>query len=189
MADAEVPRGRTGAARTCGRRHRRSVRVLGCVVCRFPFITVDETMRHTEVDEAKLGSSPSCSRGGSRPPALITRAHIGNPIDLNYDVASKTKNTSDLGDRSNVPSSLLRSSSSVLSLLFPRNSFAKAHSWKHRPFRATDTEHSGGDHICDLRRDGNGDGRPDRLGDCGSISKTAIAEPSTSGTLRQLGRI
>jgi len=43
----------------------------------------------------------------------------------------------------------------------------------------TDTGQSGGDHICDLRRDSNGDGMPDRLGDYVRISGTVIAGPST----------
>ncbi len=86
------------------------------------------------------------------------------------------------GDRFNIVRRLLRFSSYLLLFLLPLNSFAKAHLWKLRPFRATDTEHSGGDHICDLRRDGDGNGRPDRLGDCVRLSGTVIAEPSTFET-------
>lgn len=67
----------------------------------------------------------------------------------------------------------------LLLLLLPLNSFAQAHLLKRRPFRATDTEQSGGDHICDLRRDSNSDGMPDRLGGYATISGTVIAEPST----------
>ena len=43
----------------------------------------------------------------------------------------------------------------------------------------TDTGQSGGDHICDLRRDSDEDGMPDRLGDYVNVSGTVIAEPST----------
>jgi hypothetical protein len=70
----------------------------------------------------------------------------------------------------------------LLLFLLLLNSFVQAHLWKHRPFHAIDTDHSGGDHICDLRRDSNGDGKPDRLGDCVSLSGTVIAEPSTYET-------
>lgn len=70
----------------------------------------------------------------------------------------------------------------LLVFLLLLNSFVQAHLWKHRPFRAIDTDHSGGDHICDLRRDLDGDGTPDRLGDCVSVSGTVIAEPSTYET-------
>jgi hypothetical protein len=86
------------------------------------------------------------------------------------------------GDWSGSARRLFRFSCCLLLFLLPLNSFAQAHLWKHRPFRATDTEHSGGDHICDLRRDGDGDGRPDRLGDCVRLSGTVIAEPSTFET-------
>jgi hypothetical protein len=67
-------------------------------------------------------------------------------------------------------------------LLLPLNSFAQAHLWKHRPFRAADTDHSGGDHLCYLRRDSDGDGRPERLGDYVLATGTVIAEPSTYET-------
>jgi hypothetical protein len=70
----------------------------------------------------------------------------------------------------------------LLVFLLLLNSFVQAHLWKHRPFRAIDTDHSGGDHICDLRRDLNGDGTPDRLGDCVSVTGMVIAEPSTYET-------
>ena len=70
----------------------------------------------------------------------------------------------------------------LLAFLLLLHSFVQAHLWKHRPFRAIDTDHSGGDHICDLRRDNDGDGIPDRLGDCVSVSGTVIAEPSTYET-------
>ena len=76
---------------------------------------------------------------------------------------------------------LLRFSLLLLFLLL-LHSFVQAHLWKHRPFRAIDTDHSGGDHICNLRRDNDGDGAPDRLGDCVSVSGTVIAEPSTYET-------
>jgi hypothetical protein len=69
----------------------------------------------------------------------------------------------------------------LLFLLLP-NSFAQAHLWKHRPFRAADTDHSGGDHLCYLRRDRDGDGRPERLGDYILATGTVIAEPSTYET-------
>jgi hypothetical protein len=66
-----------------------------------------------------------------------------------------------------------------LLLLLPLISFAQAHLWKYQSFRAFDTGHSGGDHICDLRRDSDGLGRPDRLGDYVTVSGSVIAEPST----------
>jgi hypothetical protein len=69
----------------------------------------------------------------------------------------------------------------LLALLPPVN-LAEAHLWKSRPFRANDTDHSGGDHICDLRRDSNADGKPDRLDDYVSVSGTVIVEPSTYET-------
>jgi hypothetical protein len=70
----------------------------------------------------------------------------------------------------------------TLLLLFPLHSFAQSHLWKLRPFRATDTDLTGGDHICDLRRDSNGDGTPDRLGDYVNFTGIVIAEPSTYET-------
>jgi hypothetical protein len=70
-------------------------------------------------------------------------------------------------------------SSVLLLILLPSISFAQAHLWKYKSFRAFDTGHSGGDHICDLRRDGSGLGMPDRLGDYVTISGSVIAEPST----------
>ena len=78
--------------------------------------------------------------------------------------------------------SWLRFSCLALLLLLPPNSFAQAHLWKYKPFRAFDTGHSGGDHICDLRRDSNADGKPDRLGDYVTVSGTVIAEPFTYET-------
>jgi hypothetical protein len=70
---------------------------------------------------------------------------------------------------------------SCLALLFllPPVSFAQSHLWQYRPFRANDTDHSGGDHICDLRRDGNADGKPDMLGQFVSVRGTVVVEPST----------
>ena len=41
---------------------------------------------------------------------------------------------------------------------------------------------SGGDHICDLRRDTDGDGKPERLGDYVRIRGIVIAGPSTYET-------
>jgi hypothetical protein len=70
----------------------------------------------------------------------------------------------------------------ALLFLLPPVSFAKAHLWKYRPFRANDTDHSGGDHICDLRRDSSADGKPDRLGDYVTVSGSVIVEPSTFET-------
>lgn len=67
----------------------------------------------------------------------------------------------------------------LLLVLLPLISFAQAHLWQYQSFRAFDTGHSGGDHICDLRRDSDGLGRPDRLGDYVTISGSVIAEPST----------
>jgi hypothetical protein len=70
---------------------------------------------------------------------------------------------------------------SCLALLFllPPVSFAQSHLWQYRPFRANDTDHSGGDHICDLRRDSDADGKPDRLGDYVVVLGSVIVEPST----------
>lgn len=72
----------------------------------------------------------------------------------------------------------LRSYLLVPYLLLFLHSFAQAH-LEVRPFRLADTDLSGGDHICDLRRDSNGDGRPDRLGDYLRTSGTVIAKPAT----------
>lgn len=66
--------------------------------------------------------------------------------------------------------------------LLPLNVFDQAYLLKHRPFLATDTVQSGGDHICDLRGDSNRDGRPERLGDYVCTRGTVIAEPSTYET-------
>jgi len=82
-------------------------------------------------------------------------------------------------DRSRAWTRILRFAALLLLLALPLNSFAQAHLLKQRPFRATEDQRSGGDHICDLRSDSNGDGRPDRLGDYVCISGTVIAEPST----------
>ena len=70
---------------------------------------------------------------------------------------------------------------SCLALLFllPPVSFAQSHLWQYRPFRANDTDHSGGDHICDLRRDSNADGKPDMLGEFVAVEGTVIVEPFT----------
>ena len=89
-------------------------------------------------------------------------------------------------DRSSRRMSWLWFSCLALLLLLPPVSFAQAHLWKYRPFRANDTDHSGGDHICDLRRDSNADGKPDRLGDYITVSGTVIVEPSTFETGGQL---
>ena len=85
-------------------------------------------------------------------------------------------------DRSNMRMSWLWFSCLALLFLLPPVSFAQAHLWKYRPFRANDTDHSGGDHICDLRRDSNADGKPDRLGRYVTVSGTVIVEPSTFDT-------
>ncbi len=82
-------------------------------------------------------------------------------------------------DRSRAWTRKLRFAALLLSLAIPLNSFAQAHLLKQRPFRATEDQRSGGDHICDLRCDSDGDGKPDRLGDYVCISGTVIAEPST----------
>jgi len=90
--------------------------------------------------------------------------------------------TTNPGAVSSIKSMLLWSSGLVLLSLLLLNSFAQAHLIKLRPFRATDTDRSGGDHICDIRRDSDHDGRPDRLGDFVSVTGTIIAEPSTYET-------
>jgi hypothetical protein len=82
-------------------------------------------------------------------------------------------------DRSRAWTRILRFAVLLLLLALPLNSFAQAHLLRQRPFRATEDQRSGGDHICDLRSDSNGDGRPDRLGDFVCISGTVIAGPST----------
>ncbi len=89
-------------------------------------------------------------------------------------------------DRSRAWTRILRFAALLLLLALPLNSFAQAHLLRQRPFRASEDQRSGGDHICDLRSDSNGDGKPDRLGDYVCISGTVIAEPSTyerDGTL------
>lgn len=73
----------------------------------------------------------------------------------------------------------LRSTSLALCFLLILHSFAQAHLIEVKPFRVADTDLSGGDHICDLRRDRNGDGKPDRLGDYLQTSGTVIAKPAT----------
>ncbi len=85
-------------------------------------------------------------------------------------------------DRFTRAMSWLGFSLALLLVLLPRISFAQTHLWKYQSFRAFDTGHSGGDHICDLRRDSDGLGRPDRLGDYVTISGSVIAEPSTYET-------
>jgi hypothetical protein len=85
------------------------------------------------------------------------------------------------GDLSRRGKLLLRLSCTLLLFLLPLDSFAQAHLWKYRPFRATDADRTGSDLVCDLRRDGDGDGTPDMLGDYVSIRGTVIAEPSTFG--------
>jgi len=91
-------------------------------------------------------------------------------------------NIDDRGDRSRRAFSVIRSSCLVLLFLLPLNAFAQAHLLKQRPFRATDTALSGGDHICNLRRDTSENGRPERLGDYVRVCGTVIAEPSTFET-------
>ena len=85
-------------------------------------------------------------------------------------------------DRSNRSMSWLWFSCLALLFLLPPVSFAQSHLWQYRPFRANDTDHSGGDHICDLRRDSNADGKPDRLGDYVTVLGSVIVEPSTFET-------
>jgi hypothetical protein len=85
-------------------------------------------------------------------------------------------------DRSVVRMSWLWFSCLALLALLPQSNLAEAHLWKSRPFRANDTDHSGGDHICDLRRDSNADGKPDRLGDYVTVPGTVTVEPSTFET-------
>jgi hypothetical protein len=82
-------------------------------------------------------------------------------------------------DRSRAWTRILRFAALLLLLAIPLNSFAQAHLLRQRPFRATEDQRSGDDHICDLRSDSDGDGKPDRLGDYVCISGTVIAGPST----------
>jgi hypothetical protein len=82
-------------------------------------------------------------------------------------------------DRSRAWTRILRFVGLMLLLATPLYSFAQAHLLRQRPFRATEDQRSGGDHICDLRRDSNNDGEPDRLGDYVCVSGTVIAEPYT----------
>jgi hypothetical protein len=127
---------------------------MGCVVRRFPFIDYNPMQGEPGTEYQQLGDD-----------CLLMQ--LGGEIEENS------------GDRSRTSRRLVRSSWLVLLFLLLLNSFVQAHLWKYRPFRATDTDHSGGDHICDLRRNCDEDGRPDRLGDCVSVSGTVIAEPST----------
>jgi hypothetical protein len=85
-------------------------------------------------------------------------------------------------DRFTKGMSWLGLSVALLLFLLPLISFAKAHLRKYQSFHAFDTGHSGGDHICDLRRDSDGLGKPDRLGDYVTVSGSVIAEPSTYET-------
>ena len=89
-------------------------------------------------------------------------------------------------DRSNINMSWLWFSCLALLFLLPPVSFAQSHLWQYRPFRANDTDHSGGDHICDLRGDSNADGKPDRLGEYVTVSGSVIVEPSTFDTAGRL---
>jgi len=82
-------------------------------------------------------------------------------------------------DRPSISMSWLWFSCLALLLLLPPVSFAQSHLWQYRPFRANDTDHSGGDHICDLRRDSNADGKPDMLGHSAVLRGTVIVEPLT----------
>lgn len=82
-------------------------------------------------------------------------------------------------DRSRAWTRRFRLAALLLLLALPLDSFAQAHLLRQRPFRATEDQRSGGDHICDLRSDSDGDGIPDRLGDYVCISGTVIAGPST----------
>jgi hypothetical protein len=82
-------------------------------------------------------------------------------------------------DRSRAWTRILRFAGLLLLLALPLNSFAQAHLLRQRPFRASEDQRSGGDHICDLRSDSDEDGKPDRLGDYVCISGTVIAGPST----------
>ena len=84
-----------------------------------------------------------------------------------------------LRDRPSISMSWLWFSCLALLFLLPPVSFAQSHLWQYRPFRANDTDHSGGDHICDLRRDSNADGKPDMLGEFVTVEGTVIVEPST----------
>jgi hypothetical protein len=127
--------------------------VMGCVGRRFPFPVNDERYASTDV-----------------------------PRDGEHENLNKASAEDRYGDRSSRRMSWLWFSCLALLLLLPHVSFAKTHLWKYRPFRANDTDHSGGDHICDLRRDSNADGKPDRLGDYVTVSGTVIVEPSTFET-------
>ena len=82
-------------------------------------------------------------------------------------------------DRSRAWTRILRFAALLLLLALPLNSFAQAHLLRQRPFRATEDQRSGGDHIRDLRSNSNGDGTPDRLGDYVCFSGTIIAGPQT----------
>jgi hypothetical protein len=96
--------------------------------------------------------------------------------------ARQVLNIDDRGDRSRT--AILAIGFSCLILLFPLLpiTFAQAHLLKHRPFRLADTVQSGGDHICDLRGNSDGNGKPERLGDYVTVSGTVIAGPSTYET-------
>jgi len=96
--------------------------------------------------------------------------------------AGRVFNIDDRGDRSRAVVSVIGFSCLILLSLLPPIAFAQAHLLKHRPFRLADTVQSGGDHICDLRGDANGNGKPERLGDYVTAYGTVIAGPSTYET-------
>jgi|GEM_PF-1788533 len=98
------------------------------------------------------------------------------------DGTGQVFNIDDRGDRSRAVAKVIGFSCLILLFLLPPIALAQAHLLKHRPFRLADTVQSGGDHICDLRRDGNGNGKPERLGDYVTAYGTVIAEPSTYET-------
>jgi hypothetical protein len=119
-----------------------------------------------------------------------TRRSVGTPAreeskarrEARADAASRGFNIDARGDRSGAVTSVIRFSCLVVLFLLPPIAFAQAHLLKHRPFQLADPVQSGGDHICDLRRDTDGDGKPERLGDYVRIRGTVIAGPSTYET-------
>jgi hypothetical protein len=130
---------------------------MGCVVRRFPFLIPDSgSGQDDRTDLTEMGAKR---------------------LKILHDMIMNTK-----GDRSGKSRKVLGYFCLSLLLLLPLNSFAQAHLWKHRPFRAADTDHSGGDHLCSIRRDSDGDGRPERLGDYVLATGTVIAGPSTYET-------
>jgi hypothetical protein len=82
----------------------------------------------------------------------------GRPVEFAHSGLGRSDidrtSISTRGDRSREAvraSAAIRLSRHSGSLLLPQFTFDETHLLKQRPFRATATAQSGGDHICDLR--------------------------------------